>query len=568
MSCCISSTLCDPATGAPVIVALDIGDGITTYVNSDGTPWPGDPATLVACIPEETALVVTTDGNATGVGQSGNVDHIVDLVVTDPDAANLLTVGPGGGSFLDCAAIAACDTGPDLVVTTDGDATGVAQSGTNDHTVNIIVTSTDTDNLISVGADGGSFLDCDAIAACSTAPEFNKVGSDGTVSAFDSAVDCVPEFAFQQILDHHGHALDAAAKASVLNLHRTIGVGPDTHLPGAELGVLHSDSDDAGITGITTHHQYAVSTSVTSTATGQRSHVIASRDSTASGVETFIGAGVRVNATGQASAIIGSGDSSTTATFSAAVAAAGGSVASGVASAVISSEASFASAQGATTISALNSTASGLRSFAAGEDSLASGLTSFVAGGRQNSATDADAFASGFDTTASGAQSATFGNGSVASGIASFASGNLPVASGLASAAFGLRSEAQGPQCFAMGTDCVAVTFDDFAGGQGSVASGTQSFAFGFQAIASGDDAVAFSHTSIAADDLSFACSHGEATVGQAGTFAHGNGSPGFAGTFLAATCVGFRGAVPQPARTLTTLADVILALQEQGLGA
>ncbi len=202
MACCISSTLCDPATDLPVIVGTDLEDGTTSYFNADGSAFTGDPATLVACLPEETPLVVTINGAPAGVTQSGTSDHIVDLTIA-------------------------------------------------------------------------------------AAPVSNKIDSDGVTTAFDPAVDCIPAGAFQKITDHHGHSEAAAGcDANELILHRTLGIGPDTHLPGGELGVLHSDSDDAGITGITNHHAYAVSTSQNSTATGLHSHNIASRDAVASGQES------------------------------------------------------------------------------------------------------------------------------------------------------------------------------------------------------------------------------------------------------------------------------------------
>lgn len=45
-----------------------------------------------------------------------------------------------------------------LVVTTDGDGTGVSHSGTNDHTVDITLLSGDANNALSTGGDGGVFL--------------------------------------------------------------------------------------------------------------------------------------------------------------------------------------------------------------------------------------------------------------------------------------------------------------------------------------------------------------------------------------------------------------------------
>lgn len=80
------------------------------------------------------------------------------------DAWNLITVWSDWGSFLDCDAIQDCQE--DLVLTTDWDATWVTQSWTADHTVNIIVTSNDPDNIASVGNDWGTKVTCADILGC------------------------------------------------------------------------------------------------------------------------------------------------------------------------------------------------------------------------------------------------------------------------------------------------------------------------------------------------------------------------------------------------------------------
>lgn len=154
---------------------------------------------IEACLP---ALIIRTDGTALGVAQSGTLDHTANLVVTSTDAGQIASIGADGGTYIDCAAIVACvgtitgtgllankitgnaSTGwtanlecadidgclPDLVVTTDGNTTGVTQSGAHDHTANIVLLSTDADQILRTGTDGGLLLDCATAAACVTIP--------------------------------------------------------------------------------------------------------------------------------------------------------------------------------------------------------------------------------------------------------------------------------------------------------------------------------------------------------------------------------------------------------------
>lgn len=164
---------------------------------------------------------------------------------------------------------------------------------------------------------------------------FQAVDAESGVRAFDPASDCVPLAAFQRIEDHHGHQLDAnACDGNPLILHRTMGIGPDTQLPGDELGVLHADSDDAAITAVTTHHRFTVISSTNSSATGLNSAAIASNLA---------------------------------------------STASGAQSAVIASQGSTASGRWALATNLLTN-ATGDRSFASGSQTTASGIASFVGG--------------------------------------------------------------------------------------------------------------------------------------------------------------------------------------------
>ena len=74
--------------------------------------------------------------------------------------------------------------------------------------------------------------------------------------------------------------------------------------------------------------------------------------------------------------------------------------------------------------------------------------------------------------------------------------------------------------------------------------------------------AIIAGNSGLISDASSVSLSGGHAVAGNTETLAHG--TPGF----RANTFVGFRGAPPAQARVVTTLADVILALQEQGLAA
>ena len=170
-------------------------------------------ADIDGCLPD---LLIRTDGTALGVAQSGDHDHTANIVVTSTDAGQIATIGDDGGTFIDCAAVVACigtitGTGllankitgdpaagwianlecadidgclPDVVFTTDGNATGVTQSGPHDHVVNAVLRSTDADQILTTGADGGLFLSCATVASCITIPDAPvlSVVTDGTAT--------------------------------------------------------------------------------------------------------------------------------------------------------------------------------------------------------------------------------------------------------------------------------------------------------------------------------------------------------------------------------------------------
>ena len=677
--CVVSDTLCDVATGGRVFVALDISEGTTTYYNENGTPWVGDPATgLQDCviIPDETPLVVTTEGNSTGVSQSGTVDHIVNITLLGTGAGQLLTLDPNGGLFLDCDAIAGCVTIPDI--TSDGDTLGVTVSG---GTTDIVVTSTDPDNEITIGSDGGSYFNlCDAIKnvpqatdtavpgvgielfgvnvvtgeceryfpqedccfitaqmcdpandetvlvaidtsggpssyytqtgaawagdpttleECGAGAEFNKVALDGSVSPFDPAADCVPEFAFQQIVDHHADTVDAASKSTVLELHRSLVIG-DGHVGGATgvgaakfIGVSHSDSDDAGITGITNHHFYAVSTSINSTATGLRSHVIASRDSEATGQETGVFASVRSGATGDFIAtVVGSVDAQSS-EFASGNYSSIRTTSSGVGASNVSSSDSAASGQSAGNYSSNVSSATGRLAVNVGSEdgrALATGtgnyssLNAEVTDIYSANIGSVEVQNDGSNSVIESSNIVSIAGGVTKSSIQS--SGDVAILSGYAtSSQMTIDSTGEGAELRGTMAGIFSSGFSSqdsripaiYDAGQsaviatgGSQITGSAGNPVNRSAIVSGDrhDMQAFNsfmaagQNGLVTDHGSVSFCGGQATTGGVNTFAHGSSNTGFQG----AINVGFRGAVPQPARAVTTLADVILALQEQGL--
>jgi hypothetical protein len=113
----------------------------------------------------ETAVTNGDDVVLTGNGIAVIVsnDAITFSAQVSADANNDLTLGTDGAPYVD---VTANET--PAVVTTDGNATGVTQSGVNGHTVDIRLLSTDANNDISVGTDGGLFLDVPAASETTT----------------------------------------------------------------------------------------------------------------------------------------------------------------------------------------------------------------------------------------------------------------------------------------------------------------------------------------------------------------------------------------------------------------
>ncbi len=112
------------------------GDGST------GTPW------------DITATVETAPGGGLNAGLTG-----LEIAV-DPASTAVVTVGAGGLRV---------DQTP-VILTTDGNATGVAQGGVADHTIDIRLLSAVAGNALGLGADGGLWLDITAFDIGNVAP--------------------------------------------------------------------------------------------------------------------------------------------------------------------------------------------------------------------------------------------------------------------------------------------------------------------------------------------------------------------------------------------------------------
>lgn len=132
--CCVDSFEFDPATG--ILTLTQTGDGatLTTDLSALGADIYVDngsfnPSTLELTLGDNDPLtpnvvidlssLVSTfvdNGNGTFTHTSGD-GTAVTYEIVDGDSANLITVGPSGGAFLDCAALVACIKANETVTT-------------------------------------------------------------------------------------------------------------------------------------------------------------------------------------------------------------------------------------------------------------------------------------------------------------------------------------------------------------------------------------------------------------------------------------------------------------------
>ena len=244
---------------APVVV--------TWWANTTVT-WTGtaaDPYVIDTCC----ASVISSDWTATVIPWQGStaLNPIFDISVTPS---------------------------PDLVLTTDGTALWVTQSGAQDHVANIVVTSANEDNILTIDpTDWGTFLDCDTVceciikdltvcegwspsdfceqvAACVTpwaeSSYTTTVNANGTTTyvldngtwnwwATDTANFCI----WALLEDEDGRTENLSC--TPCGLHRTIHTTGSLHAGSVWsdcLMVSHADSDQTSLTNITVNHWVTV----------------------------------------------------------------------------------------------------------------------------------------------------------------------------------------------------------------------------------------------------------------------------------------------------------------------
>ena len=240
---------------------------------------------------------------------------------------------------------------------------------------------------------------------------FKKVSADGTVTDFDPANDCVPEFAFSIIEDHHNETVEADSKAKKIILDRDLYIKPVSGgtegNAGVHISVSSLDSDDADTGSVTNHHTRSVLASVRSQSTGNSSANVASGDSVATSVQSANMASSQSTASGARSSNVASLTSTASGARSANMASEN-SQATASQSANVASAESVASGAKTSNVASARSTASGFNSSnVASSDAVASGTESgnFASNTSQATALQS-ANVGAFESVASGDRSA------------------------------------------------------------------------------------------------------------------------------------------------------------------
>ena len=406
-----------------------IADGSETIVNAGtnttitGVGTAADPYIVNAAAGAETDLVLTTNGDANGVALSGTADHTVDITLLSGDANNSLAFGTDGGLFYndpqtavtaganvtvtgtgivgDPFIINSTDTIADgsetivnagnnvtiagagttvdpyivnatapaetpIVLTTDGDATGVTLGGTADHTVNIVLLSTDANNSLTLGTDGGLLYDDPQISiAAGTDIAINGAGTAGDPFVIDSTgagntsivADTNANANVRTIATHDdgtGTVVNIEESITTLTdvdngdgtstitytsedgtttaktlcneqvskfsdedgnetvleackdlvLDRTLHIGQGT-VAADQIGISHADSDQADTGAVTTNHDRVVIGVAASQASGGHSGVYSGDRNVTTGLDTVIAGGVLNTNDGTRGGIVG-----------------------------------------------------------------------------------------------------------------------------------------------------------------------------------------------------------------------------------------------------------------------
>ena len=548
-----------PAVDTDTVVTYTFNQ--TNPVNGDGiieftvTPSDGGADQFIT-LPEPT---VDTDTNNDWTASALSPAGILTYTGTDGQG-NPIAMPPVDLTPLISPALLA---GDNITLDVDPNTGAVTISGT-DHTV-------DTDTFVTYDAVQTTNSDGSTTTTITVTP---AGGGTPVVTTIVSGEPSCPDV-FNRVVDEDGRTITSSGCDTPLELDRSLHVSSPSHyLNSNKIGVSHSDSDQTDTGEITNTHLRGVSTSVRCQSTGAMSHCIASNDSLASGNRgTVISSGLS-GASGLFSSVISSQNSNATSTDSTVIGS-NSCLASGGSSGVYSSTVSTASGSVSGILATRDSTASGLKSTIIGSQSC---TTDSSSGGIYSSvecditgANNANAIISSESSSLirgnnnSVISSLTVVNDSLQMSSIIASTGNSrtgAVVNGSAAGAGGQQAIIASTESLAGGGNQMAVVASD-GSEVGNFQAGAYSTRFG--KVYGLTSAAISGQNGLVTDNFAISLSGGQANTGVTGTFAHGNG---IGGAFTAAVPVGFRGATPQPARVVATLADVILALQEQGLAA
>lgn len=176
----------DPTSEAPVSVtpfgvkidccpiAAEYDFGSPAPVHGASVPGAGTPSSPLQ-FPVPALQVLDSDCidlTLTGTGVQADPWIIGASPVINPAVDNILTCD-GNGLYVPAPAVV---DHPDVVFSVNSSVSGVTQSGPDNHVVDITTLSSDAGNLLSVGSDGGLFIDCTDVSTC--VPGMSVVAGD------------------------------------------------------------------------------------------------------------------------------------------------------------------------------------------------------------------------------------------------------------------------------------------------------------------------------------------------------------------------------------------------------